>query len=81
MKQKERNFIHELTKDIMINQAKIIDDFFRAYCSSFDKEYFLKLKKEEFRRITLIMKRDGLNTEYSFKLSRGKLPKIKKQNK
>ena len=69
--------IDELAKEIMGNQAKILDDFGKAYLSSLDKKCFLKLKEDGFRRLELVETIESPTKRvYHFRLKKGRLPKV-----
>ena len=69
-----QEIIDKLVKEISENHAKIVDDFVKTYLASRWEDYFSKQKKVDFRRIELIIKRDGMTTTYFCRLRKGKLP-------
>lgn len=70
------NLIDKIANEIMTQRAKIIDDFCKVYLASFDKKYFLKLKKEDFRRLELVETiNSATERTYRVKLLKGVLPK------
>lgn len=79
----EDNIISKLADEIMEKKAKILDDFARAYLASLaskDEKHFLKLKKDDFRRIELVETIiSPLGRTYQFRLKKGRLPNIYKK--
>ena len=79
---KNKNIIMDkLIKKISKNYAKIIDDFCNAYLASRWKDYFSKQKKIDFRRLELVIKKEGIITTYFYRLKKGKLKKLNNYGK
>jgi len=75
-----KDIIQKVVQEIIEKRAKIIDDFCKFYLASQDKKYFLKLAKDDFRRVEMIERRESpTKTVYSFRLKKGPLPQIKTQ--
>jgi hypothetical protein len=66
----------EIINKLAKQKQKILDDFCMAYLSSRYDDYFSKKKANELRRLVLVEERTANGYIYSFKLKRGKLPKI-----
>lgn len=69
--------MQKLANDIAEQRNKILDDFFKAYLSSLDEKYFMKLKNEDFKRLILVHEiKSPIEHHYYFKLKTGKIGKI-----
>lgn len=64
--------IEKISKEIANNHAKILDDFAKAYLASRWGDYFGKQEKVDFRRLELVIRQDGTQTIYFFRLKRGR---------
>jgi hypothetical protein len=72
--------IQEMSNQIMEHRSKILDEFCKAYLASFDEKYFLQLKKDDFRRLKMVIQVDNetlgqTKQTIHFELKKGRLPK------